>query len=434
MHLSHYLKIYPSRNKPDQFLLFSTLRTATLLVSGTILRAAQSGGELGPAGETLVRLGILVPDPDLEREQVRTMLERANGKSRKFSAVVLLNLDCNLNCGYCYEESFRGAQYMSGATAELLVETLVRDRISAGVDLSLTFYGGEPLLSEELMRQISLPLLKAARQHQVTYSFGMVTNGTLLNRETAERLIPLGLKGAKFTLDGPREIHDRQRPYASGSGSFDTIADNLAAVCDLISVQLGGNFYRENYRFFPQLLDQLIARGISPGKITRVLFSAITPKAGCSDHSSGCACSSEPWLVDALSYLRQEIISRGFKAPKPTAGACSVELADNVIVNCDGSLYKCPGFMAWDGYRIGSLAEGISDYSSSHCIGNWQNDECLACPYLPICFGGCRFMNLLQGKKMSEVDCRRDFLDATLETFILQDMANPAPKPSATGK
>lgn len=432
MHLSRYLKVYPAAPRPDHFLLFSTLRTSTVIVSGATLKAARSGCEMGPEGETLKRLGMLVPDLAVEREQMRSLLERVNDKSRIFSGTVVLNLDCNLDCGYCYEKLFRGEHYMTEQTAQLLVETLQRDHMSVGRDVRLSFYGGEPLLSVDLIRGISASLQEAAKLHQVKYGFNLVTNGTLLNRQTAEELIPLGLKSAKFTLDGPREIHDRQRPYASGSGSFDTIIDNIAAVWDIVPINLGGNFREENYREFPRLLDHLIGCGITPEKLAQVLFTPVSPEAGCADHSSGCACSSESWLIEALPFLREEIMARGFVTSKPKVSACVVELSHNAVVNYDGSLYKCLAFKGWEGYSIGSLAQGVSDYAASHCIGNWQTEECLDCPYLPICFGGCRLVTLLQGKGMAEVDCRRDFLDASLERFILQNMAYAPAKAAQT--
>ena len=425
MQLSRYLKVYPTKDRPDHFLLYSTLRGSLIHVSGETLRAAQAGTLSGAESATLQRLGLMVADLDAEREQMRGFIERANGRSRIFRAIVVLNLDCNLDCGYCYEADFRGDHYMSEATARLLVDMLVRDRISRGFDVSLAFYGGEPLLSQELIRSISEPLQDAALKHQVNYSFTLVTNGTLLNRECAEKLLPLGLKGAKFTLDGPRDIHDGQRPYASGAGSFDTILDNISAIWDIVPIQLGGNFARENYRDFPRLLDHLISCGITPEKLAQVQFTPVTPKAGCAEYVSGCVSSDEPWLIEALLFLRGEIVSRGFATSKTRVSVCIVELEHNLVVGCDGSLYKCPAFMGWQGLSIGSLAQGVADYGASHCIGNWQTEGCLDCAYLPLCFGGCRFLTLLQGRSLSEVDCRRGFLDAALERLLRQNRDFP---------
>jgi uncharacterized protein len=428
MQLSRYLKVFPSQEKPGQFMLYSTIRGSLVQVSGATLQAARSGALSGPEGETLARLGMMVADPESEREQMRGVIERANGRMHNFRAIVVLNLDCNLNCSYCYEEDFRGNHYLSEATAQTLVETLVRDRISQGTDVFLSFYGGEPLLSQGLIRRISEPLLKAAQQYGVSYSFSLVTNGTLLNRESAEKLLPLGLKGAKFTLDGPRETHDRERPYASGAGSFDTIMENISSVWDIVPLQLGGNFRQENYRFFPRLLDELVSRGITGEKLTQVHFTPVTPKAGCSEYASACVFSDEPWLIEAMLFLREEILAKGFTVPKLGVSACVIEFQNNMVVNYDGSLYKCPAFMGWPELSIGSLAQGITDYSDTHHLGNWQNDDCLDCPYLPLCFGGCRFLTLLNGKPLSELDCRRALLDASLEQLLRQNLAHPSPK------
>lgn len=435
MYLSKYLKAFPSRSNPDHILLYSTLRSSSALLPASIYLAALRGELSDQDAQILKKLDMLVEDLEEERDQMRGALERLNEKSRRFEAIVILNLDCNLNCTYCYEENFRGDQYMTPETATLVVEMLV-GKMASGKDVTLTFYGGEPLLSEDLIREISVPLQEAARQHNVRYMSALVTNGTLLNRETALRLMPLGVKAAKVTIDGPKEIHDVQRPFSSGSGSFDTIIDNIAEVCDLLQVQVGGNYYRENYRSFPRALDRMLERGITPDKVREVKFSPVTPKAGCAEYSNGCACINEPWLVEATIYLQEEITRRGFPIAKPTAGACMVELEHNVVVNYDGTLYKCPAFLGWEGYCLGSLTEGTADYKASHAVGNWQNQECLDCAYLPVCFGGCRFMNLLQGKTMATVDCRREFLDATLERTLIQSMklATPAASPTAVNK
>jgi uncharacterized protein len=424
MQLSSYLKAYPSQDRPGYVLLYSTLRGSTALISESAWQQAQTGNLPQETVQSLLRLGILVEDPNQEMELVRGLIERADDRSTVYRAMLVLNLDCNLDCGYCFEGGFRGNHEMSEETADQLVRILVDEQLSRGKSVVVSFYGGEPLLSEGLIRRISEPLLAAAREHKVRYNFNLITNGTLLNREMAQRLVPLGLNGAKFTLDGPPEVHNRQRPYAGGAASFETICDNLAAVCDLVPILLGGNFSQENYREFPRLLDLLASRGITPEKLFQVQFSPVTPQAGCSEYASGCACSAEPWLVEAQIYLREAILSRGYPTSKPSVAGCLVEVKDNVVVNWDGSLYKCPAFMGWPGLSIGRLGEGIMDYRASHCLGNWRNERCLDCAYLPLCFGGCRFLTLVQGKPLSEVDCRYDFIEATLEKTLLQNLTH----------
>lgn len=425
MQLSSYLKIYPCPDQPGMNLVYSTLRSSVVLLPDDLLEAARNGTLPDEECATLSQLSILTPDRDAEREWMRTIFDTPRPDT-PFGAVVVLNLDCNLACPYCYEAAFRGKRYMSAETAALLVESIRRDRIEKGQPVRLTFYGGEPLLSLDLIRAVSEPLREAARERGVSYSFSLVTNGTLLNRACAEELVALGLIGAKITLDGPAELHNRSRPYVSGNGSYEAIIRNVLDIFDIVPLQLGGNYTRENYRDFPRMLDDLLTRGIDPGRVGTVLFAPVIPKSGervLSDFSTGCTCYYEPWLMEAGVWLREETLKRGFPVPKPKLSACMVELEQEQVVNYEGSLFKCPAFMAYPELRIGSLSEGVGDFRRSHNLDIWKTEECLACAYLPLCFGGCRQLTLLRNGEIDRVDCRREYYDTVLERMLRQDLA-----------
>ncbi|ABQ26152.1 geopeptide radical SAM maturase [Geotalea uraniireducens] len=431
MILSRYLKIYPDSDRPGSYLLYSTRKGSVVRLSGDRLEAAREGTLTDAERETLRRLEILIDDPAAEREAMTSLVKRANARSNRFYAKVVMNLDCNLACPYCFEDHFRGRHYMTQDTARLLVDTVIREQIGRGRDVKLGFYGGEPLLSLPLIREIAIPLRDAAAEKGVKFSFVLTTNGTLLTRSVVEELLPLGLTGAIITLDGPREIHDRQRPFVSGAGSYDIIVANIKATFDMIELQLGGNYSRDDYREFPRMLDHLIAEGIPPERIGEVQFAPIIPKSGSgvttgADTSACCTSGSEPWVTEAAPLLREEILKQGFKAMKPTQAACAIEFDNDLVVNYDGSLYKCPVFMGWPELSIGSLTEGTRDYSVSHNLDVWKTDECLECAYLPLCFGGCRLMPLMKNGVIDEVDCRKAFYDSVLERFILQDLQYPS--------
>lgn len=423
MDISGYVKFYPAAD--GQVLIYSILRGSALQVSSDLAAAIRAGSLTDSERDTLTRVGILVPDAAEEQRRVAGYFDWANANSRRHTVLVTLNLDCNLACTYCYEDHFRGRKYMDIATADLLTEQLLNGPIRAGKEVLLDFYGGEALLSQSLIRRIAAPLHAAASAQSSLFSFSLVTNGTLLTRQAVEELLPIGLNGAQITLDGPHDIHDRQRPYLSGKGSFGRIVTNLKDVCTLLRVNLGGNYTRDNYRRFPELLDFLLAEGITPPMLNKVQFSPVVPKAGeagMADFGMGCACSSEPWLTDASLYLREEILKRGFDTPRPKLGGCMVEISGDQVVGWDGSLYKCPAFMGWDDLRIGTLSGGTAEYRESHKLDVWKIPECLSCSYLPLCFGGCRFLRRLRTGAIDGVDCRKSFLDETLERMVRQDL------------
>lgn len=426
MHLSRYLKIYPSPDDPGRLLLYSTKRGAAILVPASLLTAIDDGSIAPADRDSLARLGFLVPDTAEERREMADALAEANRRRARFRAIAVLNMDCNLACTYCFEGGMKGKRYMSPETANLLAETVERDQMARGKGVSLVFYGGEPLMSTDLIISLSERLKAAAAARGVEYSFSLVTNGTLLTAPTVAKLLPLGLTGAKVTLDGPREIHDGFRPFVSGRGSFDTIVENIGKVCDDIKVQVGGNYTRENYREFPRLLDFLLASGLTPERFAGIKFDPVMKSGGerhlLPEFNDGCISIDEPWLVEASLFLRDEILWRGFNTPRVAPAPCVIESPDDLVVNYDGTICKCPAFLGWREMAVGDLETGVGDYSVSHNLDVWKTDECLDCAYLPLCFGGCRFLKLLRDGRIDAVDCRKGYLDRTLEAFVRQDL------------
>ena len=424
MPLSRYLKIYPDPETAGYFLLYSTKKGSTVRLSAALLAAANDGSLNAQHLATLKRLEIVVDDPVAEREVMAGLVDATNARSSRFKATLVLTLDCNLACPYCYEEGFRGDFAMSPENSALFVEYVINEQIGRGREVDLRFYGGEPLLNIPLLLQIAQPIGAAAAAKESKFSFSLVSNGTLLTRQVVESLLPFGLSSAQLTLDGPKDIHDEQRPFVSGSGSFDVILDNIKQVYELVKLKLGGNFTRENYRRFPEMLDALLAAGIAPARLEPIMFAPVVPKSGAplpKDLGGCCVSNDEPWLAEATLFLREETLKRGFATVKPAMGVCMIELANELVVNWDGSLYKCPSFMGWPELSVGTLATGIKDYSASHNLTLWQNDECLDCAYLPLCFGGCRLFPLLKNGVIDRVDCRRSFYDATLEQMVVQE-------------
>lgn len=469
MILSRYCKIYPYKETPNSVLLFSTKKASSILVPGSMIEDIEKGNISEEEKETLLKLGFLVNDADEEREEMLGFIEELNSINKKFSAILVMNLDCNLACRYCFEGSRKGRFYMTQETADLFIEfvknkylhvynTLPSNPLIKGwehtpaplsrgdfssplmgndwgerrllEDIKIIFYGGEPLLSTELIIYLSERLKSFAENKNIKYSASLITNGTLLTRNVVEKLKPLGLKIASITLDGPRNVHDRFRPFKSGRGSFDTIVRNVKDVCDMINVQIGGNFTQENYREFPFLLDYLMDNGLTPDKIPYVKFDPVFKESegiAPPDFHDGCGSINEPWLFDAGIFLRGEILKRGFGTQKIIPSPCMMELKDSLVVNYDGGFYKCPGLIGREKFRIGDLKTGIEDYRVSHNLDNWKNEECLNCSYLPLCFGGCRYMKLVRDGSMEGVDCKKPYLDAALRDLVFQDIEPTRP-------
>ena len=425
MHLSRYLKIYPYREEPGYLLFYSTKKASKVLLHESVMESIEKGAVIGTDENTLSSLGILVPDRDEEKREMLRSIDTSNREATKFKSIVVMNLDCNLACIYCFEEGVKGAHYMSSKTADLLIDFIKRNALAEGKHVHLDFYGGEPLLSFGLIKDISRRLKASSAERGLEYTFSLVTNGTLLTGERAEELSSLGLKSASITIDGPEENHNRFRPFRSGQGSFDLIIRNIKDAFPFAEIQLGGNYTSLNYHTFPVLLDYLLSEGLDRGKITLARFDPVVkPRKGLPlrDYRDWSESINEPLLAGASLFLREEILKRGFHTQKIIPSPCIVEDENDMVVNYDGTIYKCPGFIGQEGFSVGDLKSGVVDYREPYNLDLWKTEECLECEYLPLCFGGCRYVKWLRDGAIDGIDCKKDFYDATLETFIRQEI------------
>ena len=354
-------------------------------------------------------------------------LEDLAAMDKVFKPIIVLNLDCNLACTYCFEGQRKGKHYLSERTADKLL-AFVRDHgVPGREEINVTFYGGEPLLSLNRMVSLAEGIGALAAAAGIPFSFSLITNGTLLTHTNVEILRPLGLRSASVTLDGPRETHDIARPYRSGTGSYDAILANLRAVHDLVDLQIGGNYTRENWREFPCLLDDLAANGLTPMVISNVKFDPVVRERegiALPDFHGGCTSINEPWIFEVSVFLREEILRRGYRTPRITPAICMIDFPEQIVIDYDGSVYKCSGLIGRKEYRIGDLdqGQGLTDVRRIHDLDIWKNENCLACSYLPLCFGGCRYLNLLRTGDLAGLDCRKPYFDAVLEKLVVQDL------------
>ncbi len=426
MQLSKYTKIYPSKEDDDAVILYSTKRASAVLVPSGLIEDIEEGSLSEDEVETLAGLGFLVRNVKEEKQEMLTFIQELNVSDRTSRFTLVLNLHCNLGCRYCFEGTRKGNIYLSDEIADRFVDFVKSRDYSHKEEIKITFYGGEPLLSTERIVSISEKIRSFAEGKGLKYSFSLVTNGTLLTSKVVTRLAPLGLKGAKVTLDGPKAVHNLFRPFESGKGSFDVIVRNVKEVCDMIQVQIGGNYTQEHYREFPRLLDHFADRGLMPEKIFMVKFDPVVKENSefaPPDFHDGCESINEPWLIDANTFLREETLRRAYRTTKVLPSPCIIELTDSLVVNYDGALYKCPGLIGRKDCCVGDLKSGLIDYRESHGLDVWKNDECLACSYLPLCFGGCKYMRLLQYGDMRGVNCRKEYFDKTLVHLVSQDIA-----------
>jgi len=146
------------------------------------------------------------------------------GKKIIVKFALSLTHDCNLSCRYCYSGR-KFADEMSFETAREIVN-FAMDITPPGRKIDFSFFGGEPLLRFDLMKEIVGYIHKKEREVRKPISLSVTSNGILLTEPILdffrEQSVDLCV-----SIDGPAHVHNLNRCYNDGRGSFEDTVRNL---------------------------------------------------------------------------------------------------------------------------------------------------------------------------------------------------------------
>jgi uncharacterized protein len=140
--------------------------------------------------------------------------------NKKFQLILFPTEQCNFRCVYCYEDFEIGKmpRWLIDAT-----KALIKNKIANLDYLSLSWFGGEPLLAKDVLFEIAEYSQLLAKQYDCKVSGDLTTNASLLDIKTLTKLVELKQNNFQISIDGDKESHDKTRLTHSGKGSFDKI-------------------------------------------------------------------------------------------------------------------------------------------------------------------------------------------------------------------
>lgn len=165
--------------------------------------------------------------------------------------VVTLELtnQCNLRCRHCYASA---GEKLENELSLDEIKQLLRELSQAGT-VEVEFSGGEPLLRPDLFEIIEYA-------EGLDFSVVLITNGTLVDRETARTLGSLGLKHVQVSLDGLKENHD----YLRGDGTYEAVLESVRLLAgEGVSVAVRTTVTRRNVGELEEVADLAVSMGAS---------------------------------------------------------------------------------------------------------------------------------------------------------------------------
>ena len=149
---------------------------------------------------------------------------------------------CNLRCSYCPYTSNDGT-YRLHQNKRIDIDTIkksldiLRDNSVDSDSVTIGFYGGEPLVEFGLIKKTVEICKEKFMGKEVNYT--ITTNGTLITEDILNFFEKENFQ-IVISLDGPKELNDRNRKFADSNKSvFDEVMKNITHI---------GNNYERLYK------------------------------------------------------------------------------------------------------------------------------------------------------------------------------------------
>ncbi|MBN3040770.1 MAG: His-Xaa-Ser system radical SAM maturase HxsB [Candidatus Omnitrophica bacterium] len=134
--------------------------------------------------------------------------------------IVIPTLRCNHRCTYCQASAHSdkaGGLDMNKKTAKKVVDAIFT---SPSNYITIEFQGGEPVLNWEVVSYIIDISIAKNKRSKKNLSFVLVSNLTLFTNKILKSLLDRKVNICT-SLDGPKFIHDQNRPMINGESGYD---------------------------------------------------------------------------------------------------------------------------------------------------------------------------------------------------------------------
>jgi len=343
------------------------------------------------------------------------------GLNKNIALYLHLTRDCNLRCRYCYSGK-KTSEPMSFEIGKKAVDFFL-DHTD---DLDIRFFGGEPLIEFELLRDIVLYTEETVSKRNKKIKYAVVTNATLLSKEVAEFFSHHRINYS-ITFDGNQQSQDINRVFPDGQGTFATVDRHIPLILHFTPyVNIVKVVNPDNIRYLSDSIQYFMTKGL------RIIFFSIDFRHADFEKSLPMIEQEYYNLADIyLDYLRsgQRIIIDIFQSNNliyNLRSRCGMGRQD-FAVDPYGNIYPCTGFVDHRVFLLGNIDHGIDEEKYSLFLKELKRlDEHLEevhkdCPATSPCRRGCGCTNIVLTGKVREIDpvvCKYGRMEAGVRDYV----------------
>ncbi len=363
--------------------------------------------------------------------------------------IVTPTLRCNHKCIYCYAASkpLNAMEYdMNEETAKAVVDFIFQ---CPSKGITIEFQGGEPLLNFPIIQYIVNYAGELNKEKKKNINFRLVTNLTLMDEEKLNWLIENKVN-LNSSLDGPKEVHNKNRFYENGKGSYDEVIEGIKKLKEKgVSISLMPTITRFSLPYLREIIDEyrklgqnsfwarrLNVGGFAVEKWKKIGYTAeeyLDFWKNCVEYIfelNKKGIKMQEGYVGII--LRNILFSKKYNSFVCLASPCGCAWSQ-ASYNYKGDIYACDEARSFDVFKLGNVKETTYKelYSSWNVLDivdltSGNSFDCSECVYHPFC-GPCivdeygEHGNII--KKPDSFNCKvkKGMLDYIFKEIILNN-------------
>lgn len=322
---------------------------------------------------------------------------------RKFFLQWHLSEACNLKCLHCYQENHTPVQLKYDDLIKILNQYReLLDKLKTTGHINLT--GGEPLCSPYFFK-----ILDEFKKDSNKYSFSILTNGTLITEEYAEKIKSYNPEYVQVSLEGGKRMND----YIRGKGVYKKVAQAIKILKKHgIYVSLSFTATKLNYKEFPKVVKFAEKYGVDT-----IWSDRFIPLSKDNDNDFMMNLEETNEYLKIMEEERQKLKRKHSKTTVAMYRALQFQMTNDYPYACtagktlltvmeNGDLVPCRRMPIFVGNL---LEENMYDlYKKSQIIKGLQKDttptECRSCEHSRLCAGGLKCLTYAIYKNLNHKD------------------------------
>lgn len=146
--------------------------------------------------------------------------------------IISVSTVCNYNCVYCHASSPVNKNIkLDSSTASKILEFIFNANSKA---ITVEFQGGEPLTNWPIISKIIADLRRINEIEKKDLRISIVSNLSLMDDNKLNFLLDNEVSICS-SLDGPKELHDYNRPFVGGEGTYDLVTRRIRHINEVLS-------------------------------------------------------------------------------------------------------------------------------------------------------------------------------------------------------